>query len=592
MTALPDYWLAFLLMAGTVGMFIWGRLSYDLVALLSLLTGVVIGVIPADEAFSGFGDDVVVIVATALLVSAAVARSGAVETAMRPILRRLRTARSQVPALTAAVTLTSMVTKNVGALAMFMPVAQQLGRRTGTPTSFLLMPMAFGSLIGGLVTLVGTSPNIIVSKVREDIVGEPFGLFDYAPVGLGIAAVGLLFLSFGYRLLPVRRGAATMDAAFNLELYTAEARLPASSPFADRTVAELEAAADGAVTVTTVIRERFRRHAAAPGWVLREDDLLLLDGEPDDLERLVSRAGLQLAGDLDEDVSTTADSNVVEGVVTADSRLVGLSPARAELHRRHGLRLLAVSRSGERIGQRLGGLRFAVGDVLILKGERAALAEALGELRVLPLSERDVALGARRRSWLPVLALAAAMVLVAFNVVPVAVAFAGAAAAMLLLRVLTMDEAYQTIEWSVIVLLAALIPVAEAIQTTGGTYLLAGGLEVVAGFLPPLAILGLMMATAMAVTPFLNNAATVLVIAPVAASLAGRLGLNPDPFLMAVAVGAACDFLTPIGHQCNTLVMAPGGYRFGDYWRLGLPLTLIVLFVGTSLIAAVWGLGR
>jgi di/tricarboxylate transporter len=265
--------------------------------------------------------------------------------------------------------------------------------------------------------------------------------------------------------------------------------------------------------------------------------------------------------------------------------------AEAQLRRSHGLGLLAVSRGGQRLSRRLRRLRLEVGDVLILKAPRDRMAEALGELRVLPLSERDLALGSRKRSWIPLGVLAAAMVLVGLHLVPVAVAFAGAAAVMLLLRILTMDEAYHSIEWSVIVLLAALIPVSNAIQATGGTDLIAAGLEGVLGAIPPLAALGMMIVLAMAVTPFLNNAATVLVMAPIAASLAQRLDLNPDPFLMAVAVGAACDFLTPIGHQCNTLVMGPGGYRFGDYWKLGLPLSVIVVAVATPLIAAVWGLG-
>lgn len=587
-----DQALSFGLMAVTIGLFIWGRLPYDLVALLALLAGVLIGIIPANEAFSGFGDDVVIIVATALLVSAAVARSGAVETAMRPLLRNLKGAQAQVTVLVSAVTVLSMITKNVGALAMLMPVAAQLSRRTGTPLSFMLMPMAFGSLIGGIVTLVGTSPNILVSKVREDILGKPFGMFDYTPVGIVIAVLGVAFLSFAYRLLPDRRAASrSMEAAFNIEEYSTEARVPETSPFVGRTVAELEALAEGGLRVTTIIRERFRRHAPRPDSVLQAEDVLLLSGEPDDLERVVARARLRLAGEeVAEDEEADADSVVAEGVVTADSPLVGRTPAEAHLLRRHGLQLLAVSRSGQRLTRRLRRLRLEVGDVLILKATRERLAPSLGELRVLPLSQRDVALGSRKRSWLPLIILGAAMVLVAAHVVPVAVAFAGAAALVLLLRVMTMDEAYESIEWPVIVLLAALIPVSNAIQATGGTDLIAAGLERVAGSVPPLVALGLMIVLAMAVTPFLNNAATVLVMAPIAASLAERLSLNPDPFLMAVALGAACDFLTPIGHQCNTLVMGPGGYRFGDYWRLGLPLSILVVLVGTPLIAMVWGL--
>jgi di/tricarboxylate transporter len=321
-----DQSLAFLLISATIGAFVWGRLPYDVVAVTALLIGVAIGIVPAKEAFTGFSDDIVIIVASALIISSAIASSGVVETAMRPFLPRLKTTSTQVPVLVGAVLLASMVTKNVGALAIFMPVALQLARRTGTSPSSLLMPMSFASLIGGIVTLVGTSPNIIVAKVRTDLLGQPFGMFDYTPVGLGIAAIGFVFLSFGWRLLPRGRRAASssMEAAFNLESYTAEAVLPAGSPASGRTVAELEAMAEGDVQVVTIVRERFRRYVPVPDWRLRDDDVLLLRGEPEDLERLVARARLNLAGSSG---ANEPDITVVEGVVTADSALVGHTPA-------------------------------------------------------------------------------------------------------------------------------------------------------------------------------------------------------------------------------------------------------------------------
>jgi di/tricarboxylate transporter len=596
-----DQALAFGLVGTTIGLFVWGRLPYDLVALLSLLAGVVLGIVPAKKAFEGFADDVVVIVATALLVSSAVARSGAVETAMRPLLRRLRGTGAQVSALSGMVLALSAFTKNIGALAIFMPVAFQLGRRTGTSPSSLLMPMSFASLIGGLITLVGTSPNIIVSRLREEVVGRPFSMFDFAPVGIGIALAGWAFLSLGWRLLPQgRRGAASMDTALNIEGYTTEAALPPDSPMAGRTIAELEALGEGGVAVVTVIRERFRRYTPRPEWELRPDDALLLQGEAEDLDRVVARAGLRLAGEAQAAKRPEAAPNggggedeedsVVEGVVTADSPLIGRTPAQMDLRRRFAVSLLAVSRSGQPVGQRLNAVRLRAGDVVLLKGAGGAMPGGLAELRVLPLSQRDIALGRNRRGLLPVLVLGGAMALLALNLVPVAVAFFGAAVLLLLFRALTMREAYAAVEWPVLILLGALIPVSESIRTTGGTDLIAGWLSGAVEALPPMAAVALIMVAAMGVTPFLNNAATVLMMAPIAGSLAKQLGLNPDAFLMAVAIGAACDFLTPIGHQCNTLVMGPGGYRFGDYWRLGLPLSIIVVLVGVPLIALFWPL--
>lgn len=587
-----DQTLAFGILGGTLLLFAWGRLRYDLVALLALLAGIAAGIIPPDRAFAGFGDDIVIIVAGALLVSNAVARSGAVEAAMRPILPRLTSIGSQVPVLVTAVMAASVFTKNIGALAIFIPVALQLSRRTGTPVSRLLMPMSFASLLGGLLTLIGTSPNIIVSRVREEVAGRPFGMFDYTPVGLGIALAGLVFLTFGWRLLPEgRRGGTSMTDAFRLEDYITEARVTPDSACAGGTIGELEALADVQLRVATLIRTGLRRNAPPRDWKLQAGDILLLEAEPEDLERVVARAGLQLAGEGRAEAQLPPEEvGVVEGVVTGDSPLVGQAVAKARLRERFGLSLLAVSRRGLRVRQRMAALRLQPGDVVILKGANESMPEALGELRILPLSERGVPLGRSRRSLVPILVLGTAMLLVGLHLVPVAVAFFGAAVVLLLVRSMTMREAYETMDWPVLILLAALIPVSEATRTTGGTDLLAGWLSSAMQSLPPVAALALVMVLAMAVTPFLNNAATVLMLGPIAAGLAGRLHLNPDAFLMAVAIGAACDFLTPIGHQCNTLVMGPGGYRFGDYWRLGLPLSCIVVLAGIPLLMLVWPL--
>ena len=583
---------AFGLIAVTIAFFVWGRLPYDLVALAALLVGIAIGLVPAHHAFEGFSNEIVIIVAAALVVSEGVARSGVVETIMHPVLPRLRTVRTQVPVLAGATMLLSMVTKNVGALAILMPVALQVARRNGTSPSYLLMPMAFASLLGGIVTLVGTSPNIIMASVRQQVLGKPFGMFDYTPVGLSVALLGLAFLAFGWRLLPSgRKAVGSMEAAFTMEEYTAEARLTPDSPAAGQTVADLERMGDGDVEVAIVVRERYRRFVPTPDWRLREEDVVLLRGDPADLERLVARARLVLAGEAAEDAAAGGgEVMVVEGVVTGDSTLVGRTPAQLDLSRRHGLALLAVSRSGQRIGQRLSTVRLAAGDVVVLKGRAATVPEALGELRVLPLAERSIALGRSHRSWIPIGVLAVAMGLVAANVVSVTVAFFGATVVLLLLRVMTMHEAYETVEWHVIVLLGALIPLSHAVTETGGSALVAGWLNGAVHGAPPMLALGIVLVITMAVTPFLHNAPTVLVFGPIAASLAVKLGLRPDPFLMAVALGAGCDFLTPIGHQCNTLVMGPGGYRFVDYPRLGLPLSLLVVAAGAPLIALFWPL--
>jgi di/tricarboxylate transporter len=585
-----DQALSFAIIIGMMAFFAWGRLRYDLVAVLALLVAVAVGVVPPQDAFKGFSDDIVIIVASALVVSAAVARSGIIERVARNLAPYLTTLNRQEVALVGSVTLLSGFVKNIGALAMLMPIAFQLARRTKTSPSSLLMPMSFGALLGGIVTLVGTSPNIIVSRVREQILGEPYGMFDFTPVGAGIAIAGFLFLIFGWRLLPRgRKGAASMDAAFNLEGYTTEVTVADNSPAAGVTVKALEDLGEEEIEVIALLRRSTRRHEPAGNVVIKAGDTLILRGDPSALERVVALEKLQLTREgKSHEVDTPADEiGVMEAVITPDSGLVGSSVGQLKLFDRHAVNLLAVSRRGRRIAHRLRSVKLRAGDVIVLKGNLAAMPETLGELHCLPLAERDLGIG-RRASLLPLVVLAAAMALVAFNVVPVAVAFFGAAVILLLTGSLSLRQAYDAIEWPILVMLGALIPVSDALRTTGGTDLIASGLSQAAVSLPATGALALLLAAAMAVTPFLNNAATVLVMAPIAATFAKQLGYNPDPFLMAVAIGAACDFLTPIGHQCNTLVMGPGGYRFSDYWRLGLPLSLIVLAVSVPLIALFW----
>ncbi|SCY54265.1 SLC13 family permease [Microvirga guangxiensis] len=585
--------LSFAVVAGMMALFVWGRFRYDLVAVMALLVAVLVGIVPADQAFTGFSDDIVIIVASALLVSAAVAKSGVLEAALNRAAPYLRTEQSQVIVLVTIVTVLSAFVKNIGALAMMIPVAFQIARRNGTPPSSFLMPMAFGSLLGGIVTLVGTSPNIIVSRMRGELLGEPFGMFDFTPVGVGVALAGVAFLAFGYRLLPKgRKGAASLDEALNIKDYITEARVTSESDVVGQTVADLHKLANGEVKVAAIIRNETRSSSPLPDVTLRENDVLMLEGESEALESAVARAGLKLSREhhQPETEEATDEIGVIEAIVGPNSALAGLSAERIGLYERFGVNLIAVSRSGQRFKERLRAITLRPGDVLVLQGNLKKLPDTLRDIGCLPLAEREIRLGSARRSLLPIAILGVTMVLVAFNVLPVAIAFFGAGVLLVLFGSLTLREAYETIEWPIIVMLGALIPVSESIRTTGGTDLIAGWLSSAAQMLPPTGALVLIMTAAMAVTPFLNNAATVLVMAPIAASFATQLGFRPDAFLMAVAIGAACDFLTPIGHQCNTLVMGPGGYRFGDYWRLGLPLSIIVVVVGTPLIMLFWPL--
>ncbi len=584
---------------GMMALFLWGRFRYDVTAILALLAALALGIVRPEDAFEGFSDDIVVIVGSALVISAAVQRSGVIERGLRIIGRRVTRVRSQLVVLTASVGIASALVKNIGALAMLMPASFQMAKKNGASPSVFLMPMSFAALLGGLMTLVGTSPNIIVSRVREDMTGEAFGMFDYTPVGLGLFVMGLIYLRFGYRLIPRdRRAAATMGEALDIRGYVTEVVLPTGSPAIGQTVEAFLDRHENEVTITQMLRAGLRS-APVPETVLREDDTLILGGEPDALERVI--AGDRLAYEAEgrekakeyrekENGGPTSEVGVIEAVVNLGSRLEGQSPGRLLLQHRFGVNLIAISRRGERLSRRLANTTLRAGDVVVLQGVLDTLPEKLRELGCLPLAERDLRLGSKRATWLPISILAGAMLLTALGWVPVAVAFFAAAGLVMAAGAISPREAYDNVEWPILIMLGALIPVSDSLRTTGASDLIATTLAQVATALPAWGAVALILAVAMAVTPFLNNAATVLVMAPIAAQFAGDLGYRPEAFLMATAVGAGSDFLTPIGHQCNTLVLGPGGYRFGDYARLGAPLSVLVLAVGTPLILLFWPL--
>jgi di/tricarboxylate transporter len=587
----PQY-LSIALLVAMMAMFVWGRFRYDVTAMLALLAGLALGIVKPKEAFTGFADDIVIIVGSALVISAAVQRSGMVERALALIAGRVTKIRTQLLVLTASVGVTSALVKNVGALAMLMPAAFQMAKKNKASPSVFLMPMSFASLLGGLMTLVGTSPNIIVSRVRQDMTGQPFRMFDYFPTGFGLLVIGLIFLRFGYRLLPRdRRGVPTMGEALDIKDYVTEVTIGEGSPAIDETVDQFTDRHDGDVTVTSVMRAGMRSEPR-PWMTLRQGDTLILGGEPDVLERVIATNKFALAGserDVPEDRKDD-EVGVIEAVIATNSPLIGRTASRMQLQRRLGINLIAVSREGERLTHRLGGTVLRAGDVIVLQGPLSLLPERLPELGALPLAERALRLGNPGRGILPVIILAVAMAATATGYVPVAVAFFAAAALILAIGALPLAEAYDSVEWPILIMLGALIPVSDTLRTTGASQIMATWLAHVAASLPPWGAVALILVAAMAVTPFLNNAATVLVMAPIAAVFAHDLGYRPEAFLIATAMGAGCDFLTPIGHQCNTLVFGPGGYKFGDYARLGAPLSVLVVLLGTPLILLVWPL--
>jgi len=583
---------AFVIVGAMLALFVWDRVRYDLVAAVALLAAMLTGIVPAAKAFEGFANQVIIIIASVLVVSRAIARSGVIDAVLRRVMARVTSASAQIGILAACVTFLSAFMKNVGTLGIFMPIAIQTAGRSNRSASIYLMPLAFGSLIGGTITLIGTSPNLLISTVRQEIEGKPFQLFDFLPVGLPLSLMALIFLAMGWRLIPQRTGQRPAEDVFDIDRYTSELRIAEESPLVGQTVSALEMMGGGDLTVAAVIRAGRQRAMPPAHWEFIAGDLVAVQADPTLLKKLADEAKLEVAGAerLAPSDRQKDDVTVVEAVVTDGSLLVDRTATGLHLRQRFDVNLLAVSRAGERLGSRLHRLRFRAGDVVALQGWEQDLSATLAELGCLPLADRRLTLGRKRTGVWSVLILVIAMILVAVNVIPVVTAFFGSAVLVVLTGQVTLKDAYDAIEWPVIIMLGCLIPVGEALKDTGGTEHLSHALSAVAVLVPVWVTLALVLGTAMLVTPLLHHAAAVLVLGPVAAAVAKNLGYNPDAFLMAVALGCSCDFLTPIGHQNNTLVMGPGGYRFTDYWRLGLPLSILVMLIGTPLILSVWPL--
>lgn len=603
-----DQLLIFAIISGAIILFIWNRWRYDLVALLALFLTVVTGLVPAKQAFLGMADPVVVTVATILVISAAVSRSGFIDICLKLLSGVAERKNLQIVLLVAMVMGLSAFMNNVGALAVFLPITIAFARKAGRSPSELLMPLSFGSLLGGLVTLIGTPPNLLISRVREDMVGSPFTMFDFAPVGLGVCFAGLVYLAIGWRLIPKeRRGAVSAEDQFTIEDYVSEVVVVEDSPWIDESIADIEDGIEGDFTIVGILHENQRTLVPSGRTIISLGDTLLIETDPVTLKEIVDKGKIKLAGSKEiEGLKLTSDEvGVVEAVVTAESIMARSTPRRLKLRSRYGVNLLAV-RQAERVSQGIGWAKRLLqvaqqpkrlservlqeGDVVVLQGRLDAMPEILADLGCLPLAERNLQLGRGRKAVLPVLILAASIALTVSGTLPISIAFLGGVLAIGLLRILRLGEMYAAIDAPVIILLAAMIPVSEALRTTGGTEVIASIVaDLTMGLTPPVMLAVVIIAT-MLVTPFLNNAATVLLMAPVAAGIAMKLDYAVDPFLMAVAIGASCDFLTPIGHQSNTLVMAPGGYKFTDYWRLGLPLSIIVVIVAVPLIMWAWPL--
>ncbi|WP_272006453.1 SLC13 family permease [Roseovarius sp. ZX-A-9] len=587
-----DQIILFALFGAVFALLLWGRWRYDIVAFAALMTGVVLGVVPTKDAFSGFGHPATLVVALVLVVSAGLVRSGAVFLITRTMVDSSRSLGTHIALMGGIGGVLSAFMNNVAALALLMPVDVQTARKAGRAPGLSLMPLSFATILGGMVTLIGTPPNIIIAAIREEELGAPFKMFDFAPVG-GVAAIaGLAFVALiGWRLIPQREGDVLVASDFGS--YIAELTVPDGSDQIGKRLAELEETAQKTdVALIGLIRDGKRRYGTARNTVLQAGDVLVLEAQPDALDEF--RAALSLAfsdAERTERLEAAGEGlDILELVVPQGARIAGKSAQSIGLHWRRSAVLMGLSRRGKRITEQVRNTQIQPGDILLLlvpKDRGDDVAEWLGAL---PLAARGLNVTQDSKTWLAIGLFGIAVAAASFGLVYLPVALGLVVTAYVLTRIVPLGELYNHIEWPVVVLLGSMIPLGAALQTAGGTELIAGALIDLTAGMPAWAILTVLMVVTMSLSDVLNNTATTIVAAPVGIQMAQSLNVSPDPFLMAVAIAASSAYLTPIGHKNNTLILGPGGYRFGDYWRMGLPLEVIVIAVSIPAILVFWPL--
>ena len=567
---------------------IWGRWRYDLVAFVALLVALLTGLVPTEDAFSGFGHPATVIIALVLVASRGLSNSGAIEIVARHLLDASRKLSTHITLMAGVAAGLSAVMNNVAALALLMPVDMQAAKKAGRSPALSLMPLSFASILGGMITLIGTPPNIIIGEFRGDALGEPYRMFDFAPVGLACAAVGVAYVALiGWRLLPAGRLAEDAGKEqFDIADYVVEVRVPEDSAIIGKKVRDLDDLAEKSdVSILGLIRRGRRLPGLARVAEIKAGDILVLEASPDSLEEALGTLNLEYVG---KGEGQLGDDNLLltEVVVQESSRLVGRSAISVRLLYRYRVALVGVSRQGKRFRENVRKLELRAGDVLLLLGGEDRLNDVLARLGVLPLADRGHRIIQRDKAWLAVVIFGGAILAASIGLVYLPVALGCVTALYVLSNIVPIREIYTSIEWPVIVLLGSMIPIGSALQSTGGTALIAGGIvDLSAGF-SPVVVLTLLIVVTMTLSDVMNNTATAVIAAPIAVEIANRLEVSPDPFLMGVAVAASCAFLTPIGHKNNTLIL--GRYRFGDYWRMGLPLEVLIILVSVPMILLVW----
>lgn len=572
--------LSALVLFATLAMFVSERVRHDLVAVLSLLACLALGLVKPKEAFSGFGDPAVVTVAAVLVIGRAIELSGAAAViARRLIPPRLPFALRLAMLLGIGAALSAFM-NNIAALVITIPIAADVARSSRLPPGAVLMPLAFATILGGMTTLIGTPANLILSSVRAERLGAPFGFFTMAPVGIAVTVVGLAYLAFiGWRLLPVRQSHAR---TLGLPWRTFELNVPTA--LTEMRMGDLAARLRAASARTIALFRGGRDTRFTADTELRSGDRLLM----------IARASPRDVAEQSEltgpaDPADTSDVVTAHVVVGHGSFLVGLTQEEVRLRSGGKVRVIASGPRAARQRRPLATLEIAAGDQLFVRGGQNDLADFITRSRLLEIDRLDYAMASRTRSAAIVAIFAGAIALVVSGLIGPAIAFVGATALIATLRLIPSDEVYRSIDWSVILLLAAMIPVGQSFETSGAADITARWLGYALSGAPVPVVIGAVCAITMLLSIFLNNVACAVIMGPLAIALAQIVQISPDAILLAVLIGTSSDFLTPIGHQNNLLVMGPGGYRFSDYSRVGGILVVLVILTTALVLSALYG---
>lgn len=581
----------FALLGVMFALLVWGRIRYDMVGFGALIIAVIGGVVDPHDAFKGFGHEAVIIIALVLVASRALINSGAVELLAGFVVSATRPLPAHISIMAVAGAALSAVINNVAALVILMTLDMEAAQKAKRAISLSLMPLSFATILGGMITMIGTPPNIVIAQYRTSVAGEPFSMFDFAPVGLVCAAIGIVFVAaIGWRLIP-QRGIVNVTSSEDDPRFLAEAKVPENSPSIGKTPRDLyELGEEHDILIAGLVRRGKRLRGFAANEEIRKGDFLVLEGHPKAIEAFAGAAKLQFAGAEKHGGMTGKSLKLVEVMVPDSARVSGRTAYDLRLLYRRNVTLLGISRQGRRIQDRVRKTTVETGDVLLLMGTETRVADAIEWLGVLPIADRRHPVIQRSKAFIAIGLFAVAIAASVLGLVDLPIALAAAVGGYAMLNIVGPKEVYESVEWPVIVLLASLIPLGAALEESGGTKLIAEAIVSQTGGLPAWAILGIVIVVTMTLSDFLNNVATALIAAPVAVDVAGALNVSSDPFLMGVAVAASCAFLTPIGHKNNTIIMGPGNYQFGDYWRMGLPLEIIIVTVSVPAILFFWPL--